>query len=190
MPLLLPVHTSISLAIGKQRHRKQRKARNEKEGQKGGQEKAYLTALWALDLKRIEKYIAPKDPEALKEMKTQQVFYAFHTHARFLRAFFLNDVKSALYKASEHNKIAISIRFHEQDVTKEIGKNIESIAAYKAVLQVGDKIKMTDIKSRGKNKLAEIRKKIRDEEAKKKKRYQPIKTEEKLGDEFDADLLW
>lgn len=49
---------------------------------------------------------------------------------------------------------------------------------------------MTDIKSRGKNKLAEIRKKIRDEEAKKKKRYQPIKTEEKLGDEFDADLLW
>ena len=86
--------------------------------------------------------------------------------------------------------IAIFIRFHEQDVTKEIGKNIESIAAYKAVLQVGDKIKMTDIKSRGKNKLAEIRKKIRDEEAKKKKRYQPIKTEEKLGDEFDADLLW
>ena len=72
-----------------------------------------MTALWALDVKRIEKYIAPKDPEALKEMKTQQVFYAFHTHARFLRAFFLNDVKSALYKASEHNKIAISIRFHE-----------------------------------------------------------------------------
>ena len=32
IPLLLPVHTSISLNIGKQRHRKQRKARNEKEG--------------------------------------------------------------------------------------------------------------------------------------------------------------
>ncbi|KAK8789878.1 hypothetical protein WA158_006658 [Blastocystis sp. Blastoise] len=96
--------------------------------------------------------------------------------------------KKYVIAAKKPEAVAFSIT--DKKVTKEIGKNIESIAAYKAVSQIGDKIKLSDVKSKGKNKLQEIRDKIKEEEDRKKKRYEVKKTEESLGDEFDADLLW
>jgi singapore isolate B (sub-type 7) whole genome shotgun sequence assembly, scaffold_0 len=72
-----------------------------------------------------------------------------------------------------------------------IGQTIEEACASKAVQQEGNKIKLTDLKERGKNHLNDARQKLREEEKKRKARF--IVPEAKKDDwdkEFGDDLLW
>ena len=49
-----------------------------------------------------------------------------------------------------------------------VGQTIEEICASRAYQQEGNKIKLTDLKSRGKTHLDDARKKVREEEKKRK----------------------
>ena len=49
-----------------------------------------------------------------------------------------------------------------------VGQTIEEICASKAYQQEGNKIKLTDLKSRGKTHLDDARKKVREEEKKRR----------------------
>ena len=72
-----------------------------------------------------------------------------------------------------------------------IGQTIEEACASKAVQQEGNKIKLSDLKERGKNRLNDARQKLREEEKKRKARFTVPETPKDDWDkEFGDDLLW
>lgn len=57
--------------------------------------------------------------------------------------------------------------------------------------QEGNKIKLTDLKERGKNRLNDARQKLREEEKKRKARFTvPEAPKDDWDKEFGDDLLW
>ena len=77
-----------------------------------------------------------------------------------------------------------------QSITKVIGQTIEEACASKAMQQEGNKIKLTDLKERGKNRLIDAKKKLIEEEKKRKQRFIVPEKKDDWDDEFDNDLLW
>lgn len=71
-----------------------------------------------------------------------------------------------------------------------VGKTIEEACASKAFQQEANKIKLTDLKERGRERLNDARKKIREEEKKRKQRFIVPEKKDNWEQEFDEDLLW
>ena len=71
-----------------------------------------------------------------------------------------------------------------------VGQTIEEICASRAYQQEGNKIKLTDLKSRGKTHLDDARKKVREEEKKRNQRFIVPEKKDAWDEEFDNDLLW
>ena len=77
-----------------------------------------------------------------------------------------------------------------QTITKVVGKTIEETCASKAFQQEAHKIKLTDLKERGRNRLNEARQKVREEEQKRKQRFIVPEKKDDWEKEFDEDLIW
>ncbi|KAK8790647.1 hypothetical protein WA538_001885 [Blastocystis sp. DL] len=101
-----------------------------------------------------------------------------------------NMKKGKKFIAAKHEDVRKEMNL-KRSITKVIGQTIEEACASKAVQQEGNKIKLTDLKERGKNRLNDARQKLREEEKKRKARF--IVPEAKKDDwdkEFGDDLLW
>ena len=71
-----------------------------------------------------------------------------------------------------------------------VGKTIEEACASKAFQQEANKIQLTDLKERGRERLNDARRKIREEEKKRKQRFIVPEKKDNWEQEFDEDLLW
>ncbi|KAK8793602.1 hypothetical protein WA171_002736 [Blastocystis sp. BT1] len=102
----------------------------------------------------------------------------------------VNMKKGKKYIAAKHEEVRQEMQLR-RSITKVIGQTIEEACASKAVQQEGNKIKLSDLKEKGKNRLNDARQKLREEEKKRKARFSvPEPKKDDWDKEFGDDLLW